>query len=100
MDGLDILRFVLALTFVLGLIALLAWFARRGGWLAPLRPAGGIRRLQVLESAVIDQRHKLVLVRQDGAEHLLLLGPGSPLVVESSRGRALPDLVAKPESGP
>ena len=81
MDGLQIVRFVLALSFVLGLIAFLAWFARRSGWLSSLQPPGGVRRLGVVETAIIDPRHKLVLVRCDGTEHLLLLGQAGPLVV-------------------
>ena len=83
MSPFDILRFVLALAFVLGLIALLAWFARRAGWLGTFGPARGLRRLHILEAVVIDQRHKLVLVRRDGTEHLLILSQGAPIVVES-----------------
>jgi flagellar protein FliO/FliZ len=75
------LRFVLALLLVLGLIAILAWLLRRFGFGGALR-ADNRRRLQVLESAPIGPRHRLVLIRRDQVEHLLLLGPQGDLVVE------------------
>jgi flagellar protein FliO/FliZ len=84
----EYLRFVLALMLVLGLILLLAWALRRFGFGGMVRPAGK-KRLQVLESIVAGPRHRLVLVRRDQTEHLLLLGPNADLVVESGiTGRA------------
>jgi len=75
------LRFVLALLLVLGLIAILAWVLRRFGFGGVAR-ANSRRRLQVLESTAIGPRHRLVLVRRDDTEHLLLLGPQGDVVVE------------------
>lgn len=72
MDTIDYLRFLAALAFVLGLIGLLVWLARRyrlGG-----TPAGAARRLRLIEALPIDPRRKLVLVRLDDREFLLLLG--------------------------
>jgi len=77
-------RFLLALVFVVGLIGLIAWLARRygvGGIATP--PVGRRRRLRVVEIAAIDNKRRLVLVRRDRAEHLLLLGPASESVVET-----------------
>lgn len=80
----DLLRFVLALVFVVGLIGLLALlFKRYGGGLAFGGGPGGIRRLSIREALAVDARHRLVLVRRDGKEHLLLLGPQGAVVVES-----------------
>lgn len=93
MAGLELLRFALALGFVLGLIALLAWFARRMRW-GGIVSAAGERRLALLEATVIDQRHKVVLVRRDDVEHLLLLGPASSVLIES---RAAPSDPKPPE---
>lgn len=84
MDALDYLRFALALVFVLGLIGVLAALARRAGFGYPvkaLRP-GGARRLSVVEVTPLDARRRLVLVRRDDVEHLLLLGPTSEMVIE------------------
>ncbi len=76
-------KFVLALIFVLGLIAALAWTARRFGLGGKLVPNAGRRRLSVSEVMPLDALRKLVLLRRDGTEHLVLLGPGPDLLLES-----------------
>ncbi|MCC7045689.1 MAG: flagellar biosynthetic protein FliO [Alphaproteobacteria bacterium] len=84
MDLVAYLKFVAALAFVLGLIAALAWVIRRfgpRGMAAQYGKRG--RRVAVVEVAPIDARRRLVLVRRDGVEHLLLLGATHDLVVES-----------------
>ncbi len=78
---------VLALIFVVGLILVIAWAVRRfgiGGRFAP--PPGSRRRLEIVEVAPVDARHKLVMVRRDQIEHLLLVGAGDPVVVERGIG--------------
>ena len=78
------LRFAFALLFVLGLIGLCAWGARRFG-MTP-RATGGsgrARRLAVLEVAAVDAKRRLVLVRRDDREHLILLGAHQDVVVEA-----------------
>ena len=75
-------RFLLALLFILALIGVLAWAARRFGVMGRLAPTvGGARRLSVVEVLPLDGRHKLVLMRCDRSEHLVLLGPGDSLLV-------------------
>ena len=73
------LRFILALLLVLGLLALAAWLLRRSGYGAKL---GRSRRLAAIESLTLGPRHRLMLIRRDGIEHLLLLGPHGDTVVE------------------
>lgn len=85
MDAESYLRFALALVFVLALIGLLAWLARRLGLGIP---GHGIRqqknrRLGLVEVMALDPRRRLVLVRRDGVEHLLVLGPTGETVVET-----------------
>lgn len=75
------LQFVLALVLVLGLIAILAWALRRFGLGGTLR-AGSKRRVQIVEATPVGPRHRLLLVRRDRVEHLLLLGPQGDIVVE------------------
>ncbi len=80
----DYLRYVLALVAVLALIALAAWAVRRFG----LAGAGtvtrpGRRRLAVVEVLPIDAKHRLVLVRRDQVEHLVLLGGAYESIVET-----------------
>jgi flagellar protein FliO/FliZ len=91
------IQFLLALVFVLALIGTLAWFARRFGFGLPAgRSARGQRRLQILETAAVDAKRRLVLVRRDEREHLLLLGPSSETVIES--GIAAPGAEVRPSS--
>jgi len=78
------LQFVAALAFVLALIAVLAWAMRRFGLFSNVIPArGGKRRLGVVESATIDAKRRLVLIRRDDREHLLLLGANNDAVIET-----------------
>lgn len=80
MDGENYLRFILALVLVVGLLALTAFLLRRSG-LAPKLGRG--RRLSMIEALPLGPRHRLVLVRRDDVEHLLLIGPQGDVVVES-----------------
>ncbi len=80
----DYMKFALALVFVLALIALFALLARRLG-LGGSSPAkrGRGRRLAISEILALDGKRKLVLVRRDDTEHLVILGPTSETVVEN-----------------
>jgi len=83
MDASTYLRFLVALLFVLALIVALAWAARRfglGGRIAP--NASKRRRLSIVEVLPLDGRHRLVLLRRDRVEHLVVLGPSQPLLIE------------------
>ena len=92
MDWALYLRFIFALLFVLGLIGGLAFAIRRLGLFDRFMgsPAGAGRRLRVLESLALDARRRLVLVQHDDAEHLILIGGGNDVLVES--GAAVPRL--------
>jgi len=82
----DYLRFVLAFGLVIGLILTAAWMLRRFSPGFRHGPRFGSRtRLSIIETAQIDPRNRLVLVRCDDREHLLMVGPGpgSSLVVDS-----------------
>ncbi|MFF0918571.1 flagellar biosynthetic protein FliO [Rhizobium leguminosarum] len=52
-------------------------------------------RLQVLDAAAVDARRRLVLVRRDDVEHLIMIGGPSDIVIES---RILPAAAEQPES--
>ena len=82
MDFETYLRFILVLVFVLGLVLLLGWVLRRSGFGTGAAMGKG-RRLGVVESAFLGPKHRLVLVRRDRVEHLVLIGPASSVVVES-----------------
>ena len=92
-------KFLLALIFVLGLIGFMAWGARRFGLArATFRAPNGVRRLNIIEIAPIDSKRKLLLVRRDQSEHLLLLGTTGDLVIETNI-EAPPEMVAPPLPG-
>jgi flagellar protein FliO/FliZ len=82
MDFETYLRFILVLVFVLGLVFLLGWILRRSG-IGAGAGVGKSRRVGVVESAFLGPKHRLVLVRRDQVEHLVLIGPTSSILVES-----------------
>lgn len=83
MDMATYYTFAAALIFVIALIVLIFWLLRRFGLGAGMgvHPGGG-RRLRVRETLMVDAKHRLVLVRRDDVEHLLLLGPAGSTLVE------------------
>ena len=93
MDVSNYLRFLFALIFVLALIALLSWLIKRfgfGGRYMPVR--GQARRMRVMETVTVDAKRRVVLLRCDEREHLLLIGGASDVVIEA--GRPAPPLPA------
>ena len=81
-DILDWARMLAALVATLALIMLAAYGARRFGMLQP-GARGDSRRMRVRESLMLDPRRKLVLVRVDGREHVILLSPAGDCVVDA-----------------
>jgi flagellar biogenesis protein FliO len=84
-------RFIVAFVLVLVLIGLTAWLIRQFGS-ARASNSGGARnrqpRLAVLDSAIVDARRRLVLIRRDNVEHLILIGGPTDVVVEENIVRA------------
>jgi flagellar protein FliO/FliZ len=80
------LRFLFAFIVVLGLIGLFAWLARRFGAsnLGATAARGRQPRLAVIDAAAIDARRRLVLIRRDNVEHLLIIGGPTDVVVEQN----------------
>jgi flagellar biogenesis protein FliO len=84
------IKFLLALIVVLGLIALVAIIIRRisdTGF--GITPKSRQPRLQVMEAIAIDTKRRLVLVRRDDIEHLLLIG-NNDIVVEQTIIKGIP----------
>src|SRR5437763_14345903 len=79
------LKFVAAFAFVLLLIGAAAWLVRRFGATRIDASARGRQpRLAVIDSAAVDGRRKLVIIRRDNVEHLLMIGGPSDVVVETN----------------
>lgn len=81
-------RLLLAVAGVGGALVLLVgilWLMRRRGPSSPFIKGGKNRqpRLQVLDAAAIDARRRLVLVRRDNVEHLVMIGGPTDIVIES-----------------
>ena len=83
-------RFFVAFLIVLGLIGGIAWAVRRfgSGRLGP-STRGRQPRLAVIDYASVDGRRRLILVRRDNVEHLLMIGGPSDIVVEPNIVRAV-----------
>jgi flagellar biogenesis protein FliO len=83
-------RFFIAFIVVLALIAVTAWLVRR--FAANRLGGGGARgrqpRLAVIEAANVDARRRLLLIRRDNMEHLLMIGGPTDIVVEPNIVRA------------
>ncbi len=92
MDFLSLLRAIFALAIVLGLILGLAYVLRRYApqLLARLQAQRGERRLKVIETLVLDPARRLVLVKLDGEERLILLGEGHELNPPDAKAAQLP----------
>ncbi len=100
MDGLDLLRYFAALLLVLGLLGGFLFIVRRG-WvpglpsIANLRGPRVERRLEMKDSLVLDARRRLVIVRADDEDHVILLGPERDTLIKT--GPAKEDPVFEPE---
>src|SRR5258708_19092642 len=91
-------RFVVAFVLVLGLIGAGALLWRRffgAGPLSPLGPRGRQPRLAVIDAAAVDARRRLILIKRDNVEHLLMIGGPTDIVGESNIGRAGPIAVSR-----
>ena len=79
----DLMRFSLALAFVLALMAALSFLLKRFGGQGLGLKKGAQPRLNIIETRMIDARHRLVLVRLDAQEHLIVVGPQGQTTITS-----------------
>jgi len=96
MDLGDLARAFFALLLTLGLVGMAAVAARRFGpeWMVRLQRPKQERRMAIVESLPLDPARRLVLVRLDGAEKLLLLGEGRFLSDAPTDAKSSPEAVA------
>jgi len=84
------LQFILVFAIVLGLIGATAWVVRRfsGARLGGAGSRGRQPRLGVTDIASVDARRRLILIRRDNVEHLVMIGGPTDVVVEANIVRA------------
>ncbi|MFN3350270.1 flagellar biosynthesis protein FliO [Pseudorhodoplanes sp.] len=85
-------RFFIAFVVVFVLIGITAWLIRRfgSGALGGAAGRGRAPRLAVIEAGAVDGRRKLVLIRRDNTEHLIMIGGPTDILIEANivRGQA------------
>jgi hypothetical protein len=99
------------LVFIAGLIYLAALFAR--GYLSTGSMSGSLtsvtmkffgprpeKRLAVVDQANVDGRRRLVLVRRDDVEHLIMTGGPVDVVIETGIGQQLAKPAGEVVEGP
>ncbi|MBR1219766.1 flagellar biosynthetic protein FliO [Bradyrhizobium sp. U87765 SZCCT0131] len=98
----QLLYIILILFSVLAVVGLAAWAVRYFGRnrLGASGNRGRMPRLAVIDAMSVDGRRKLVLVRRDNVEHLLMIGGPGDLVIEPNIVRAAPQREQLPSRGP
>src|ERR1700691_963782 len=82
-------RFFLAFLIVLGLIGATAWAVRRfGAGRLGASSRGRQPRLAVGDYGSVDGRRRLILLRRDNVEHLMITGGQTDVVVDPNIVRA------------
>lgn len=90
------LRTLGALGMVLGMLAGALWAVKRYDIKLPGRVSGsGRKRVELVERLAVDAKRSVALIRRDGCEHLILMGPEGHVTLET--GIAAPEPVAAPQ---
>lgn len=104
----DSLIYIVSIVLLVALGGLAFWIARQSLGLGgmTLFPSK-LKRVGVVESASLDGRRRLVLVRRDNVEHLIMTGgpvdvvieTGIPMLIRGANGLRDPLVRAEPASG-
>ena len=95
MDLLDIPRVIFALLIVIGLIGLGAAAAQRYQNTAARLNRLSSRRLKIIETLYLDPKRRVLIIRRDDREHVVLLGPQTEAIIETDI-----EAVYEPEQDP
>jgi len=91
MEPTEYLRFAAALIFVIALIGAAAFALRAFGFLTQAQRRPGERRLSITESLLIDARRRVVIIRRDDREYLVLLSPQGETILDDFEVKDIPD---------
>jgi flagellar protein FliO/FliZ len=84
MDILSMLRTIGALGLVLGMLGTALWIVRRYDVKLPGRISStGRKRVELVERLAVDGKRSVALIRRDGCEHLILIGPEGHATIET-----------------
>jgi flagellar biogenesis protein FliO len=97
--GALVLQFAVTAVVILGLIGVMYWLVRRYSSAGIGRVGRGrVPRLAIMDAMSIDGRRRLVLIRRDNVEHLVLIGGPTDVVVEQAIQRPRRPRSAEPET--
>lgn len=85
-------KLVVAFAIVLALLGIVAWLFKRlgGSRIGTTATRGRQPRLAVIDAAAVDSRRRLVLIRRDNVEHLVMIGGPTDVLIEQNIVRAVP----------
>jgi flagellar protein FliO/FliZ len=97
---LPVVKLLIAFAIVFVLIIATFWLLRRfGGTRIGGASRGRQPRLAVIDAAAVDGRRRLVLIRRDNVEHLVMIGGPSDVLIEQNIVRAVPVAPAREAAG-
>lgn len=85
--GATLLQFSFALAFVIALLFLCAHLAKKMGFIARVtvkKDGDSEKRLAITEIMPIDAKRRLVLIKRDDTEHLIMLGAERDIIIEQN----------------
>lgn len=86
-----------ALGIVLAMLAGALWVVRRYDIKLPGRVSGtGRKRVELVERLAVDAKRSIALIRRDGCEHLILMGPEGHITLETGITAPAPVAAAAP----
>ncbi len=91
MEFTDVFRYFGALALVLALVGAAALAMRHFG--LPGLPGSSARRLRIVESLILGRNHRLLIVRCDGTDHVLMTAPQGATLIAST---AVPPVAIAP----
>lgn len=87
MEAAVYVKFILALGFVVALLLIFAFLAKKYGFIANVTlksKKAKDRRLNVVEILPIDTKRRALILRKDDREYLILLGAERDLLIDSN----------------
>ncbi|MBL4601498.1 MAG: FliO/MopB family protein [Emcibacteraceae bacterium] len=85
--GTTIIQFIFALGFVIALLLAFAYGAKKLGFIARVTINQGgkqKKRLNIVEILPVDAKRRLMIIRRDDTEHLIMLGAERDLLIEQN----------------